>query len=417
MGERRAAALLALVGLACQGPADDLEPMGATEADPTSPSGFTTAATTDSPPPGDTGTSGMDPEPPPGETEDEDTTGGGPPPPDAGEPLPEAPVGEWQWIEIDGAFCRDGSPAGFGYRYGESPNVMIYFMAGGACFNAGTCGITPPGIVARDGGNAGVFDTVSPDNPVADWNHVFVSYCTGDVHAGANPGGGTQAGTEGQQFVGWTNYGLFLPRIVGTFIDAEKVLVTGSSAGGFGAIVNFDRTFKAFGGLPEFSMINDSGTPLPDEWSAPCLQKTWRETWNLEETFLADCEACNASEDGGGIVEYARLLAERYPDQTLAHITSTQDSTMRLFHAYGLDDCARMDNLLPLPYPGADYEAGVLALRDEFFAGEPWGSFYVPGTTHTFISSGFIGWHSAEGVALPQWVADIVDGAPVHLGP
>ncbi len=31
---------------------------------------------------------------------------------------------------------------------------------------------------------SGIFNTTHPSNPVARWNHVYIPYCTGDLHGG-----------------------------------------------------------------------------------------------------------------------------------------------------------------------------------------------------------------------------------------
>ena len=57
----------------------------------------------------------------------------------------DAPPGDWTWIPVDGAVCRDGSGTGFGVRPSAtgSDKLVIYLEGGGACFNGTTCGINP----------------------------------------------------------------------------------------------------------------------------------------------------------------------------------------------------------------------------------------------------------------------------------
>lgn len=339
------------------------------------------------------------------------------PPVDPGEgPLLPAPAGEWQWLDVDGASCRDGSPAGFGYSYGTQDDLVIYLMLGSACFSPSACALNPSSVEVRRA-ETGIFARHNPDNPVRDWHHVFVPYCTGDVHAGANPDGGTIPGTVGQRFVGWTNIGLFLDRLVPTFGHVDRVLLTGSSAGGFGAAVNFDRTQQAFGKDVEVIMLDDAGTPLADEFSAPCLQQAWRDTWNLEETFLADCDACNAQPDGGGVLNYVTHLQDKYPDATLGHISHARDYTMRAFHGYGLDECAYLQNgELPTHYPPEMFEAGLVDLRDNWMTTDQWGTYYAPGEDHMFLLFPALYETEVDGVRLTDWLSDMLEGAPAHIG-
>ncbi|NUO54074.1 MAG: hypothetical protein HOV80_34950, partial [Polyangiaceae bacterium] len=171
-----------------------------------------------------------------------------------GKPL-EGEAGAWTWVDVPDALCRDGSPTGFGVRLNpDSDRLFIYFEGGGACFNSMSCGVNPSSYgelnfsgFANGGGQGGIFDADNEANPLRDWNVVYIPYCTGDVHAGDAtdvdvPGFNAP---QGQSFVGYRNVGLYLKRIVPTFPDVSKVLVTGSSAGGFGATYNFDRIAQA----------------------------------------------------------------------------------------------------------------------------------------------------------------------------
>ena len=80
-------------------------------------------------------------------------------------------------------------------------------------------------------------------------------YCTGDVHAGNNPQGVIDT-LKPQQFVGYVNMGLYLKRIVPTFPGMTQVLLTGVSAGGFGALANYVQVAKEFDPIP-VSLLDD----------------------------------------------------------------------------------------------------------------------------------------------------------------
>jgi hypothetical protein len=334
-----------------------------------------------------------------------------------GDPLPDAPEGEWAYVEIDGAVCRSGSPAGLGYRHGRSSDLMIFFMGGNACFNEGTCRITPDTVEERSGGDVGIFDTENAANPVADWNHVFVPYCTGDVHAGDNPDGSTMAGTAGQRFVGWRNTDLFLARMRATWVDADRVVVTGASAGGFGALANFERVVREWPDA-EVILLDDAGPPMADEYMPACLQQHWRETWGVSSTFLESCGGpCLDQPDGGGFVNYVAHLGDTYPHARMAVISSEQDSVIRQFWGYGIDDCANLDGLFPSAYDGARYAEGLYDLRDNWATGPNWGSYYASGSQHTFLGGIDFYERTVDGVALVDWVRDMIDGTVAHVAP
>src|SRR5690606_15411754 len=139
-------------------------------------------------------------------------------------------------------------------------------------------------------------DPDSAANPVGDWTHIFVPYCTGDVHAGDRPDQMSDVGV--QQFVGYRNVAAYLERIVPTFAGVGHVLVTGESAGGFGAALNYDRGADAFPGAA-VTLLDGSGPPLGFDVVPLCLQQRWSELWGFDDTIPAGCEDCFPSQGGG----------------------------------------------------------------------------------------------------------------------
>jgi hypothetical protein len=424
---RTCLALLSCTALAACGddPGDDGG--DASTGDTGAPGSTSSSGATDAP--GSTGaedptSTGDDPAPTSGDdtgTDGDSDSDSGEPSPYDGEPLPPGADGEWTWVDFPEARCRDGSSTGIGVRRGGGSGLVFYFEGGGACFNAITCGLNPvnydplsfEAFVATGGAN-NFFSTDVAQNPVGDWTYVYIPYCTGDVHAGARPDGEVPGVFGPQQFVGYTNVGFYLNRVVPTFLaDVDRVLVAGQSAGGFGAAFNYDRIAEAFPNAA-VSLLDDSGPPMADEYMAACLQKQWRDAWGLDLTMPADCDEC-FPEDGGGIVHLAEYLGAKYPDQHLALISSVADNTIRFFFGYGADDC---DALLPST-PAATFEAGLVDLRDDHLQ-EPegvWGTFYLPGDQHTWI--GGAGYFTAEvdGVKLIDWVRALVAGETSHVAP
>src|SRR5262249_42792206 len=147
-------------------------------------------------------------------------------------------------------------------------NVTQYIQGGetivGSLIN-GTNGQVPP--------TTGIFDTTHNDNPFLNWNQVYVPYCTGDVHFGTKTNvvvDATNMPTP-QQFVGHLNMQKFVARLVPTFPTAERVVLTGASAGGFGAGLNFGMVQDSFGSIP-VTVLDDSGPPFRGAGIATCLQ-------------------------------------------------------------------------------------------------------------------------------------------------
>src|SRR5207253_2454278 len=98
-------------------------------------------------------------------------------------------------------------------------------------------------------------------NPFADANFVYVPYCTGDVHIGSATVDMDVNGTKKTTyFWGAKNLDMYLARLVPTFPQTTRVILTGISAGGYGAYLNVDRVRSAFG--VRVDVIDDSGPPF-----------------------------------------------------------------------------------------------------------------------------------------------------------
>ncbi len=336
-----------------------------------------------------------------------------------GDPLPPNPPGAWIWVDFPESRCRNDTTTGIGVRYGSSDRLAIHFEGGGACFNTATCvlndGFSNFGSVQFAAwsaalGGGGIFDASATDNPLADWNFVYVPYCTGDVHAGDKQDAGVPGVFGAQQFVGYRNVGLYLERIVPSFAGASHVLVTGESAGGFGAAFNYDRIAGAWP-QSKVTLLDDSGPPFGDMYLAPCMQQEWRSLWNLDDTIPADCTEC-FSPDGGGISNLAEYLATEHEGQKFGLYSSVQDAVIRTFFGFGMNDC--LGGIMT----GEMFEAGLHDLRDNILGDDPaWASFLAPGSNHTITSSPLYYTTTVDGVRLVDWISDLLEGQTSHVSP
>ncbi|MBL8957261.1 MAG: hypothetical protein JNK82_41190 [Myxococcaceae bacterium] len=188
-----------------------------------------------------------------------------------------APDDGWAWVDVDDTACANGRPTGFGLRPGEGEDLVIYLMGGGACWDAATCyglqtawnvstGYTRETFAAEARRSAGIFE------PFSNATHVYVPYCTGDLHAGT----ATRehlAGTK-THHVGANNLDAVLARL-----DAPRgrVFVVGTSAGGYGAQLNAARFVARFEGH-EVHVLADSAPLVADD-----KLEGWKATWGATD--------------------------------------------------------------------------------------------------------------------------------------
>ncbi|MBW2525486.1 MAG: hypothetical protein JRI23_14970 [Deltaproteobacteria bacterium] len=120
--------------------------------------------------------------------------------------------------------------------------LVLELQGGGGCWSEEACFIRPRAVttlrrepdLADELANVGIHDKDDPDNPVADWHHVIVSYCTGDLHWGSED---VPYGSRTFYHRGATNVRAVLQWLGEQVWAPEQILVIGHSAGAYGSIL------------------------------------------------------------------------------------------------------------------------------------------------------------------------------------
>lgn len=337
-------------------------------------------------------------------------------------PLPDSPPAVWTWMgpeEFDDVpECMDGSKTGLGINVSPtgSKKVLVFMMGGGACFDGQTCAIADHALSAdhADGGDfqdfakatgaATVMNRDRADNPFKDWNYVYVPYCSGDVFSGA-----TTTGFKGRPQLGFKNVTAYLPRLRSTFRDADQLVLSGTSAGGYGAAYNYVQVQKAFPSL-DITVIDDSGPPLGPTFTPTCLQEKWRATWHMDETspvagpFPVGVDP-GSGQTHGGLLELVGDVVRAHPKSKFAFLSHEGDIVMRYFHGIGHSFNCAAPGLLGLD----DFAAGLREVRS--IEGENFLTYYGPGRGHQyFMKDAELFDTTVDGVNLAAWLGQIVNG-------
>lgn len=249
-------------------------------------------------------------------------------------PAFDTPEKEWSWIDVPGAVCGNGSGTGIGLNpTSDSDKLVIWLRGGGACWDETTCLGDEPFTSYFNGFGPGEFADFTNDrakqghlrrddenNPFKDYSMAYVPYCTGDVHIG-------NAVVDGKlHFKGNNNIEVDIEKLVATFPNVTQVVLTGSSAGGFGAMWHFWRFADAFPNA-DVVWIDDSGPLLPI--SAMVALSVVIPTWNLADTVHPDCTLCLDSDDpDGGPHNLLPVYADKYPGYRGSLLTSMRDETI-----------------------------------------------------------------------------------------
>ncbi len=309
---------------------------------------------------------------------------------------------EWTWVDFPETRCADGSPTGLGINIAPgATQAIIMLEGGGACWSLATCFGVVQTSFHLTGYDEGTFnnllaevykDTVlldreDPKNPLVDAHMVFIPYCTGDAFVGSkvtNMGGIFQDNEV--HFWGRNNVKEYLKRLAPTFQGVEHVVVTGASAGGFGAAFNWDLFHNSF---PEarVDILDDSGPPLDppeSQW------ESWLDAWGPE--FPEDCPDC--SDNVHSLVNHH--LESLAGSGRFGLISYTNDAIISTF--FGV-----------LPFQFEDKLNDLCLLVDEVPNAQ---YFIVSGALHTTTIVGYDNIETEEGLPLWYWVTQMINDDP-----
>jgi hypothetical protein len=246
------------------------------------------------------------------------------------------------WLDVAGMACADGSPTGIGISRGRPDAVLLYLSGGGACWSDTSC--DAPRAFGRSDfellqlfASGTVFDRTLAGNPFATWTHVFVPYCTGDVHVGDAER--THAGVPWSHR-GFRNLEAAVAAAAAALPRPVEVVVSGSSAGGFGALAAYNLVRDVWdpSGGTSGALLDDSGPTFVGTALPPALLATWWDTWGLASTIGVRCPRCETD-----LSEIWPRLAADHPGDRLALLSTTRDATMCGFFADPALGVAPMD--------------------------------------------------------------------------
>lgn len=240
-----------------------------------------------------------------------------------------SPVNQWQWFNIPGTECGNGTQTGVAVSKGTGTDIVVWMQGGGMCWDELSCkfklGEWSLVINYKDFGQTqwnqnqawlnqyGILNRNDATNPYKNSTFVFVPYCTGDFHSGNT----TQTWSDGftMKYSGRKNLTQDIAQIVGSFPNPSRVTVYGESAGAFGATLNFFRFKNAYPNK-RVDLIGDSGPYIPQ--AAPVV--IGGPVWGLNSAWPAGCTTC--ASDFTKIYNYN---ATTYPTSRFGYLNYDQD--------------------------------------------------------------------------------------------
>ncbi len=331
-------------------------------------------------------------------------------------------IGEWYWIPRNDVICRDGSTSGFGVRiFSRDTGVMFYLQGGGACYDKKSCSGNANTSIAGENysrakfdrwvaslGNQGIFNSTNATNPVARWNHVFIPYCTGDLHGGTKSAAKIPGVTGAQEFVGYYNVRNILRLAAPFFRNAQDVALVGASAGGIGVLLNYSQVTAAFGNRSVAALV-DSAPVIPEsKIRTRCFHDKLLRTFGLR--IPADCEECRDARRGG-VVNFYSYLSRTYPQGRFAMASADADLAGVVLYDAESRACGGSGvNIF-------NYRFAQYVLRDHYI-GRTWATYLPSGIQHTMTQSDYLFLQRKfKGVTAAEWLSKINAEQPTHIPP
>lgn len=208
-------------------------------------------------------------------------------------------IDKWYRVETKEMKASDGSNYRAFFKKGNKDKVMIYFAGGGVSVNKemardetfNTKEI-PIDFLANLTMNMGGIATASEDNPFNDWTVIAFPYATGDFHAGT--GEFKYKDKNGKEKIlyhnGYNNFKAAMNEVMkhADIENPDAVLVTGYSAGGFGASILADDVFSDyFPKAKSKTVLADASLLLNNDWQH-IAKNVWQSPPHISERLVSN---------------------------------------------------------------------------------------------------------------------------------
>jgi len=311
-------------------------------------------------------------------------------------------VGAWEaYVFMDPEFqCVTGGPyAILVHKGAQSDKTILWMEVGEECWP----GHPQCGSAAADasvsqsdalnylanGLKVSPFGPISPDpdNPVSHWNYVYLPTCDGSWHFGDHAADYDNDGVPDHWHNGLRQTSAAVSLMRQLFPDSQKVLVFGSSNGGFGTIGATPVVRLAFPETPIY-VLDDSGPGVfsPDK---PEVWPVIRQAWNLAPMLPPDCPECTQQ-----LAYLFDWMLQRDPNLKVGLFNSYQDLVV-----------SSVLSMTP-----QEYQNVLLETTDKIHQNNPdrFERFFVKGSSHCINDY----YRAVDGVSVWDWLGYLVNDDP-----
>lgn len=295
--------------------------------------------------------------------------------------LPDPSIPFYSWFEVvlpqsTGASCGNGTPMRFYINRAQSSNMLYMMEPGGACWDYSTCSETAtsgpeaglgafnPDGIAHNYMNGTKSATLKssflsplmirmdlahilvgePRVETQDWTQVFVPYCTGDIHMGSavrtytSPTGDWRL----QHYNGLKNAQAVAQWLADHgFGQPDRLLVYGTSAGGYGALANYATLRNTLQPQGHSALLDDAGTVFNTPFGAdPAVHPSVglydkvRTEWGMDspDGMVTINSKLSPYFDPNNMGSAYAALSQTFPHDRFGYTTYQRDAIIAAYH-------------------------------------------------------------------------------------
>lgn len=340
-------------------------------------------------------------------------------------------VDRWYRVSSDMMKSSDGSEYHAFFKKGTENKVMVYFAGGGVSINEQTAKndtyntkLLSPDILANTTMNMGGIASDIEGSPYKNWTIILFPYATGDFHCGA--GEFKYIDKDGKEKIlyhnGYNNFTATMDKVMeyAEIDNSDTVVVTGYSAGGFGASLLADDVFSNyFPTAKSKTVLVDASLLLFEQWN-----NVAKNVWQAPEHIASRLTSENITLDN-----LTALHNKWGNDVTILFDSSTRDGDLAKVQRYLKDGVMNEDTgEMPLEEKDADEYFRILTetvpkFKEQAGAylfiwdGLPWYDDPRDFTMHTIIAVPYsFAELSGTGSSVSEWLMDAVNGNPKDYG-
>lgn len=227
-------------------------------------------------------------------------------------------VTTYEFDPASGPICLKGEPFRMSIRDAHSPGLFIFLQGGGACWSTFCLAINE--AVSGIPKKLDILDATRPTNPLAGWSTVYLPYCDGSLFSGDSETDDDGDGKIDRRQRGLANLSAALDVAARRFPDPARIVLAGSSGGGYGTLLATLLVRAKFPGK-EISVFNDAGIGLgkPED---PALIERIIDEFGARSLIPASCPDCTGR---GHITQLAAWELSHDPQLRIAAFSSYED--------------------------------------------------------------------------------------------